>query len=193
MSKFYLWAFAALVSGFVQPVTAQTVLPLGERVARLPDANFRAWFGTMLTQTYREIPGWQTFFGDVGPTEGCAAIREINRGIVDRDLGAFRAAYVAAVTRGMAQSVFSDVPDSRLGIQFDSRISRFGKDLDAFLRLRALEMAERASRWSERNGYRGRRLGYNGAGVAYWRGQPRLTVLVCAVPDATGLLRGWKD
>lgn len=74
----------------------------------------------MLGMEYREGADWQAFFGDVGPTEGCSALQEIKNRIMARDLAEFRAAYVDAVSKGMAPTAFSDVPDTRLSIEFNS-------------------------------------------------------------------------
>lgn len=182
-----------MACGVAQSAVAQSQLPLPERIARLPDANFRAWFGTMLELEYRKGAGWQAFFGDVGPTEGCAALRDIKNQILQRDLADFKAAYVDAVSKGMAPTVFSEVPDNLLSTQFSSRVGRFQKDLIDFLSPRVIEMDEAGHKWADGHGYRGRRLGYNNAGIPYWSGQPALTNLVCQFPHDAGLLRGWKD
>jgi hypothetical protein len=57
-----------------------------------------------------------------------------------------------------------------------------------------MELAKLAQQWADTQGYRGRRLGYNAAGIAYWGNQPAITGLICATPDgAEGVLQGWKD
>lgn len=194
MTTFWRWILAASIAcGVAQSVAAQSPLPLPERVARLPDTNFRAWFGTMLEMEYQKGAAWQSFFGDVGPTEGCAAIQDIKKRILQRDLHEFKAAYVDAVSRGMAPTVFSNVPDNLLSTQFSSLVGRFQKDLSVFLGPRVLEMGEAGRQWADSHGYRGRRLGYNNAGIPYWGSQSALTNLVCLFPGDGGLLRGWKD
>lgn len=184
---------ASFACGLAQPVASQSIPTLPERVARLPDTDFRVWFSTMLEMEYRKGADWQAFFGDVGPTEGCGAFRDIKRLILGRDLVEFKAAYVDAVSKGMAPTVFSNIPDNRLSIQFSSRIDRFEGDLSGFLVPRVLEMGKVGRQWAESHGYRGRRLGYNDAGIPYWRNQPAITTLVCNSPGDVGLLRGWKD
>ena len=183
---------ASFVCGVAQPAVSQSISSLPERVARLPDTDFRVWFSTMLGSEFREGADWKAFFGDVGPTEGCDALRDIRSQILSRDLADFKAAYVDAVSKGMAPTVFSDVPDNRLSMQFSSRIGRFQKDLRAFLGPRVLEMGKASRQWADSRGYRGRRLGYNDADIPYWRDQPAMTNLVCLFPGDVGLLRGWK-
>lgn len=191
---FWRWILVVSIAcGIAQSAGAQSQSPLPNRLERLPDTNFRAWFGTMLEMQYRKGADWQTFFGDVGPTEGCAALRDIKNQILQRDLAEFKAAYVNAVAKGMAPTVFSNVPDNLLSTQFSSRIDRFQKDLGDFLGPRVLEMGEAGRQWADSHGYRGRRLGYNNAGIPYWGSQPAMTNLVCQFPDDAGLLRGWKD
>lgn len=190
------WRWVLLASfacGVAQPAGAQSILPLPERVAGLPDTDFRVWFSTMLGMKYREGTDWQAFFGDVGPTEGCGAFQDIKNQILARDLAEFKAAYVDAVSKGMAPTVFSNIPDNRLSAEFASRIGRFQKDLSAFLGPRVLEMGKAGRQWADYHGYRGRRLGYNDAGIPYWRSQPAMTNLVCQFPRDAGLLKGWKD
>lgn len=188
----YLIALVALSSGLNSPAASQSVAPLSERVAHFPDSAFRAWFGTMLTFEYREGPDWEAFFGDVGPTKGCAAHNEIRSQIVQRDLPLFRAAYVAAVAEGMNPEVFAEVPDRFLTIQFNSRINRFQRDLRDFLRPRAAELGGALRNWSTSHGYLGRRFGYNRNGIPYWGKQPAMTTMVCLFPNDAGLLKGWK-
>ena len=183
---------AALGGGLASPAVSQSVAPLSERVAHLPDSSFQVWFGTMLVSEYIEGPDWTAFFGDVGPTEGCVAYEDVRAQIVRRDLPQFKAAYVAAVAEGMKPEVFSEVPDGSLTRRFDSRINRFQRDLRDFLRPRVAELGDTLQNWSTSHGYLGRRLGYNRSGVPYWGTQPAMTTLVCLFPDNAGLLRGWK-
>lgn len=166
--------------------------PIAERVKGLSDAAFQSWFGTMLTAEYRTIPDWELFFGDVGPTAGCDALSQIKKDIATRDLSAFRVAYIAVVKEGFSPTALADVPDRYLRFQFDSRIDRFRRDLKVFLRPRVMEMGRLARQWADSHGYRGRRLGYNKAGVAYWGNQPAMTTLVCTFPNDRGLLHGWQ-
>jgi hypothetical protein len=103
------WRWILLASfawGVAQPAVSQSISPLPERVARLPDTDFSAWFSTMLGSEFREGADWQDFFGDVGPTEGCDALRDIENQILARDLASFKAAYVDAVSKGVAPTVF---------------------------------------------------------------------------------------
>jgi len=193
LRTFRQWiALVALSGGLTSPAASQSVVPLSERVARFPDSAFQAWFGTMLASEYREGPDWEAFFGDVGPTKGCAAHKEIRARIVQRDLPLFRAAYVAAVAERMKPEVFAEVPDSFLTIQFNSRISPFQRDLRDFLRPRVAELGGALRNWSTSHGYLGRRLGYNGNGIPYWGKQPAMTSMVCSFPNDAGLLKGWK-
>lgn len=186
-------SIAALACGVTQSANSQNIAPISERVARLPDTDFRAWFGSMLLSEYLKGTEWEAFFGDVGPTEGCSALRDIKNQIIQDDLAAFKAAYVEAVSKGMSPEVFSDIPDSLLAVRFSSRIERFQKNLSKFLQPHALEMGKAGRQWANSHGYRGRRLGYNVAGIPYWRGQAAMTTLVCQFPNDLGFLRGWKD
>lgn len=188
----YCIALVAFSIGLTSPAASQSVAPLSERVAHFPDSVFRAWFGTMLMSEYREGPDWEAFFGDVGPTKGCAAHNEIESKIVQRDLHLFRAAYVAAVAEGMNPDVFAEFPDSFLTIKFNSFINRFERDLRDFLRPRATELGSALQDWSTSHGYLGRRFGYNRNGIPYWGKQAAMTTMVCLFPNDAGLLKGWK-
>lgn len=188
---------AAIFAAMVQPAVAGSMPPLSDRVSRLPDTAFQAWFGVMLESEFGRGPDWQAFFGDVGPTEGCAAHKEIKIRIVQRDLIQFKAAYVDAVSKGMNPTVLSNVPDNRLSNAFDSRLIRFQYELKDFLRPRVAELGTAGREWANSHGYLGRRLGYNSAGVPYyWQQhfgpQHAMTALVCMFPRDSGLLRGWK-
>lgn len=194
MGTYWRWIPAALLAcGVAQSANSQKISPISERVARLPDTDFRAWFGSMLTSEYLKGADWEGYFGDAGPTQGCSALRDIKNKIVQDDLAAFKAAYVEAVANGMSPEVFSDIPDGYLAIQFSSRVRRFQKDLREFFRPRVLEMGKAGQQWIKSHGYHGRKLGYNGAGIPYWRGQAAMTTLVCLFPNDVGLLRGWND
>lgn len=185
--------FASFACGLASPALSQSVSPLPERLARLPDTDFRVWFSTMLGAEYRKGSDWQAFFGDVGPTEGCNALRDIKDLILKRDLAQFKTAYINAVSRSMAPTAFSNIPDNRLSLVFNSWIGRFEKDLTNFLGPRVLEMGEAGRKWAGSHGYHGRRLGYNDAGIPYWHDQPAMTTLICNSPGDVGLLRGWKN
>ena len=185
-------AIAALLAAAAHPVFAGTMPPLAERVSRLPNDNFQTWFSVMLISEFGKGPDWQAFFGDVGPTEGCAAQKAIRDRIVRRDLVQFKLAYVAAVEKNMSPEVFADIPDGRLSIAFDSRINSFERALRDFLRPRTAELGQEVREWASSHGYVGRRLGYNSAGIPYWGQQHAMTVLVCMLPNDDGLLRGWK-
>jgi hypothetical protein len=186
-------AAAILVSA---PVTAfaQATPPLAERVAGLPEREFMRWFMTMLSGAYHRTPGWEQYFGDVGPTEGCEPLREIANMIARRDIGLYRAAYLDMISKGFAPNALSDVPDNALAMQLSARMTRFEAELSPIVQPRAAEMAERARDWVVTHGYSGRRLGYSSAGVSYWEGRRGIVRLICALPpdNIEGALRGWK-
>lgn len=184
---------ALFAAGSAQTVSATRIPPLPDRVTRLPDRMFESWFLTMLGSEFREGRDWSDFFGDVGPTGGCQALDRIRRNIVRRDLPRFRSAYIDAIRDNMNPSVFADIPDTWLEITLSSRIGTFQTKLKHFLRPRTVEMGRAARAWAKSNGYLGRRLGYNAAGVSYWGKQPAMTTLICMFPNDAGYLRGWKE
>ncbi|GEM_PF-6726549 len=188
--------FVAAIFAFTPfTASAQARLSLAERVANLPDREFMSWFMTMLSGGYHRMPGWERYFGDVGPTEGCEPLREIAATIARRDLALYRSAFLDMISKSFRPDALIDVPDNSLAANLGARSASFGEKLAPMVQPRVAEMAVRADGWIDAHGYRGRRLGYNSAGIAYWEGRYGVARLICAMPagNAQGVLRGWKE
>lgn len=167
---------------------------LSARVANLRGDAIETWFRTMLSSEFGKQPDVLEFYGDVGPTNGCAELSDINRRIAARDFREFREAFLKMLTEAFPPDFLSNVPDGYLAMYLGSREGRMTDKLRPFLQPRAVEMLAEAKRWAVSRGYAGKKLGYSRTGKPYWGKQPALVVLVCADPNHSDrLIGGWKE
>lgn len=171
------------------------------RVEMLPDNFVLTEFAELLRDRFYRRPERLAFFGNVGPTAGCEELSKAISGIAKRDLRAFRPEYIAVAKAAVGRMGLSQVRQRELGLRLRHH-SFLRERIDARLASGSAPTLDRAmqdllgrlDRWTEGNGYAGRRLGYNRAGVAYWAANPAMPELVCATPPAarTSLLGTWQ-
>ena len=161
----------------------------------LPPSFYRTELWSRLLTGFHSLPDKQLFFGDVGPTEGCAELDSLSDEIAERDVARFRIDYDRALWKLPRSSAVESMPPSLPPIMLLERFRRrFDTLLDPTLvNHDAAEMMTRALRWSAEHGYTGRRLGYDAAGRSFWGANDATPWLVCALSmeDRLRFLGAW--
>jgi hypothetical protein len=166
-------------------------------LAVLPDSFFRSKLQKAIAEIWFKVPGRLAFFGDVGPTAGCEELRRIQGDILTRDAARFRPLYIGAVDATYGPQLMGGMPPSLIMAQTDIYDARVFAEIARHSPIAAdgaKEMLDRAERWALAQGYKGRRLGYDRAGMPYWGTNVGAPNLVCAYPPAmrAGVLGNWR-
>ena len=161
----------------------------------LPPTFYRTELWLRVQAGFHSLSDKHQFFGDVGPTEGCAELDSLSHEIAERDVARFRIDYDRALAELLRSPAAASTPRRLLPIMLRDRFRlRIDKLLDPMLVNRdAAEMMERALRWSAEHGYTGRRLGYDAAGRSFWGANDATPWLVCALSmeDRLRFLGAW--
>jgi hypothetical protein len=155
----------------------------------LPPGFYRSELRSRLIAGFHSLPDKHLFFGDVGPTEGCAELDSLSREIAERDAARFRIDYDRALGSLLKLPFVASTPRQFLPLKLRGELRlRIDKSLDHTLIDRgAAEMMKRALRWSAEHRYTGRRRGYDAAGRSFWGTNDATPGLICALPTENRL------